>query len=92
MQSNIKDGVIFRNPTTSVEREEVASSCVRKLHLAIPALIDSMDNRVEQDYTAWPDRLYLIDRDGRIRFKSAAGPFGFEPKALAAELRDTSLK
>ena len=34
-----------------------------------------MDNAVEQEYTAWPDRLYLIGVDGRIRFKSEAGPF-----------------
>ena len=87
MQSNIKEGVIFRNPTTNEDRENVASSCVRKLHIAIPALIDSINNRVEQQYTGWPDRLYLIGSDGRIRFKSEPGPFGFDPKRLAAALR-----
>ena len=89
MQSNIKERVVFRNPTTNAERENVASSCVRKLHIAIPALIDSMDNSIEQAYTAWPDRLYLIGVDGRIRFKSEAGPFGFNPKSLADALRTT---
>ncbi len=87
MQSNVKDGVIFRNPTTNAERESVANSCVRKLHLAIPALIDSMENRVEQEYTGWPDRLYLIDKEGKIRLKTEPGPFGFDPKLLAAALR-----
>jgi len=86
MQSNVKEGVLFRNPATSQDREAVANSCVRKLHIEMPALIDSIDNRVEQDYTAWPDRLYLIDANGRIQFKSAAGPFGFEPKQLAAAI------
>lgn len=89
MQSNIKDGVLFRNPVTNRERQEVASSCVRKLHIAIPALIDSINNRVEQTYTAWPDRLYLIGIDGRIRFKSEPGPFGFDAKRLAVALRTT---
>ena len=89
MQSNVKEGVLFRNPTTNAEREKVASSCVRKLHIAIPALIDSMDNPVEQEYTGWPDRLYLIGIDGRLRFKSEAGPFGFDPKRLAGALRAT---
>jgi hypothetical protein len=87
MQSNIKEGVLFRNPTTSEEREKVASSCVRKLHLAIPALIDSIDNRVEQRYTGWPDRIYLIGSDGRIRFKTEPGPFGFDAKSLGIALR-----
>jgi type I thyroxine 5'-deiodinase len=88
MQSNVKEGVLFRNPTTAEERENVASSCVRKLHIAIPALIDSIDNRVEREYTGWPDRLYVIDLESRIRFKSAAGPFGFNPKQLAAALEN----
>ena len=87
MQSNIKDGVLFRNPLTNEERATGASSCVRKLHIPIPALIDSVNNRVEQEYTAWPDRLYLIGVDGRIRFKSEPGPFGFNTKSLAAALR-----
>jgi hypothetical protein len=86
MQSNVKEGVIFQNPTTTAAREEVASSCVRKLHIAMPALIDSMQNQVEKDYTGWPDRLYLIDTSGRIAFKSMAGPFGFEPAHLAQAL------
>ena len=78
---------MFRNPTTNEERQKIASSCVRKLHIAIPALIDSAENRVEQEYTGWPDRLYLIGSDGRIRFKSAAGPFGFHPKELAEAIK-----
>jgi len=33
---------------------------------------------VEKAYTGWPDRLYLIDKEGRVAFKSAPGPFGFK--------------
>ncbi len=86
MQSNVKEGVIFRNPTTNAERERVADSCVRNLHIAFPALLDSIENRVDKAYTGWPDRLYLIGSDGRIRYKSEAGPFGFAPDDLAREL------
>jgi len=86
MQSNVRDGVLFRNPTTTAEREQVANSCVRNLHIAIPALIDSINNGVEQQYTGWPDRLYLIGRDGQVRFKSEPGPFGFDPTKLSAAL------
>ena len=90
MQSNVKEGVLFRDPKTKQEREDVANSCVRKLHIAIPALIDSIDNRVESEYTGWPDRLYLIGANGRVRFKSEPGPFGFEPKQLAAAIQAES--
>ncbi len=87
MQSNVKEGVIFANPTTTAGREEVAGACVRNLHIAIPALIDSVDNNVEKNYTAWPDRLFLIGADGRIRWKSGAGPFGFSAKGLEGALQ-----
>ncbi len=86
MDSNIRDGVILRDPQSDEERTEVAQSCVRKLGIEFPALIDGIDNTVERLYTGWPDRLYLIDREGRVAFKSAPGPFGFEPSQLEAAL------
>lgn len=89
MQSNIREKVIFRNPTSSDERRSVATSCVRKLHINTPALIDGIDNQVEQKYTGWPDRLFVIDRASIIRYKSAPGPFGFDSKKLEAPIRAT---
>lgn len=86
MQSNVKDGVIFANPTTNEGRQELAGTCVRNLHIAIPALIDSVDNAVERNYTAWPDRLFLIGKDGVIRWRSGAGPFGFSAQGLEGAL------
>jgi type I thyroxine 5'-deiodinase len=89
MGSNVRDAVLFRDPQSDAEREGVAQSCVRNLGIRFPALIDGIDNRVERMYTGWPDRLYLIGRDGRVEFKSAAGPFGFHPTALEGALRET---
>ena len=87
MDSNVAEGVVLRNPRSTGERVQVAESCVRNLGIRMPALIDGIDNRVEQAYTGWPDRLYLIDRDGRVAFKSSAGPFGFHPADLEAAIR-----
>jgi type I thyroxine 5'-deiodinase len=87
MNSNIRDNVVFRDPRTNDERTGVAQSCVRKLGIQFPALIDGIENTVERQYTGWPDRLYLIDRAGRIAYKSAPGPFGFHPKDLDAAIR-----
>ena len=86
MSSNVRDGVIFTTPRTEVERLEIAESCVRRLGIRFPALIDGMDNSVERRYTGWPDRLMLIDIDGRLAFKTEPGPFGFEPSQLEAAL------
>jgi type I thyroxine 5'-deiodinase len=44
-----------------------------------------MGNPTELAYTGWPDRLYVIDRDGKIALKSDAGPYGFKP----ANVRET---
>ena len=35
-------------------------------------------------YGGWPDRLYLVGRDGRIAFQGGVGPDGFKPEELAA--------
>jgi hypothetical protein len=59
---------------------------VRKLGVEIPALIDEFDNMAERAYTGWPDRLYLIVKDGRIAYKSDPGPFGFKPSELRKAL------
>lgn len=87
MRSNIRDGVVFQNPRTDGERVNVAQSCVRRLGIHFPALIDGIDNSVDRLYTGWPDRLLLIDREGRLAYKSEPGPFGFKPDQLETALR-----
>jgi type I thyroxine 5'-deiodinase len=87
MKSNLKDNVLFANPKTDEERALVAGACVRKLGIKFPAVIDGIDNRTEVAYTGWPDRLYLIDRDGKVVFKSRPGPFGFKPDQLEAAVK-----
>jgi hypothetical protein len=87
VSSNVKEGVLFSSPKSDSERAETANVCVAKLAIKIPALVDGIDNRVERAYTGWPDRLYVIGTDGRLRYKSAAGPFGFSTKELEEELK-----
>jgi hypothetical protein len=87
VNDNLKDDVLVKSTTTAEERDRVADVCLAKLGIELPALIDEPDNRVERAYTAWPDRLYVVDRDGRIASKSAAGPFGFKPADVAATLK-----
>jgi len=89
MQSNVKDGVLFRSPRDETERATVAGACVRKLGIKFPALIDGFDNRAETAYTGWPDRLYLIAPGGRVLYKSKPGPFGFHPEDLGVALQKT---
>jgi hypothetical protein len=89
MESNLKDKVVFANPRDEQERAMVAGTCVRKLGIEMPALLDEFGNSTENAYTAWPDRIYLIDRTGKIAYKSKPGPFGFKPDELRAALQKT---
>lgn len=82
----MRDGVLFASPRSDGERNTVAASCVRKLGIQIPALLDAIDNPTERAYTGWPDRIYLIGRDGRVQFKTPPGPFGFSSETLEAAL------
>jgi hypothetical protein len=84
MESNLKDKVVFASPKDEEERALVAGTCVRKLGIQIPAVIDEFGNSTEQAYTGWPDRLYAIDATGRIAYKSKPGPFGFKSEELRA--------
>ena len=86
-ESNVKDKILIASPRTRDDRMAVAGTCVRDLGIKLPALVDDTDDRVERAYTGWPDRLYVIDYDGRIAFKSAPGPFGFEPEKVEAALK-----
>ena len=92
MASNIRDKVIFRTPQSFDERSEVASSCVRKLGIKIPAIVDDMNNSIERAYTGWPDRIYLIDRNGRVVLKTKPGPFGFDPSQLDTQLQSLTAR
>jgi len=87
MESNIRDKVVFASPRNEEERSSVAGSCVRKLGIKFPAVLDEFGNSTEAAYTGWPDRLYLIDASGKIVFKSKPGPFGFKPADLATALK-----
>lgn len=86
MQSNVREGVLFRSASSYSERSDTANICIRKLGIKFPALIDEITNQTEEAYTGWPDRLYLIDAEGRVAYKSKPGPFGFKPDELAAAL------
>jgi hypothetical protein len=86
-QSNLKENVLFASPHNEEERAFVAGACVRKLGIEIPAVLDEFGNSTESAYTAWPDRLYLIDASGRVAYKSKPGPFGFSADQLKAAIQ-----
>ena len=92
ISANERDEVVHASPTTDSERCGLAQTCTGQLEIDFPALVDGLDNATDEAYTGWPERIYLIGRDGRIRYKSGPGPFGFEPDELKAELERLSME
>ena len=58
-----------------------------KLGIKLPAVVDRFDDATETAYSGWPDRLYVIDADGRVAYKSKPGPFGFKPADMEEALK-----
>ena len=90
MEINEKEKVVYDYPKDYGDRVSVAGTCSTNLGIEFPSLVDTIDNKTEVAYTGWPDRLYLIDSNGKIAFKSAAGPFGFKTDLLAKALESVS--
>jgi Iodothyronine deiodinase len=82
LPENRRSRLAVHEPRTDEERRAVASTCAVNLRMRIPIVVDAVDNAVASAYGGWPDRLYLIRRDGRIAFQGGEGPFGFKPDAL----------
>jgi hypothetical protein len=77
-----------KDPANASDRAARCTSCLSELDLvSIPALIDDMDDDANLAYDAWPSRLILIDVEGRVAYRSAPGPAGFDPEELAAAIR-----
>ena len=70
------------------ERVDVGASCMIKLALEPPALVDEMDDAVSTAYAAVPERLYLIGKDGRVAYKGGMGPMFFRPAEWEEAIRE----
>lgn len=86
VEANLEDDVVLTAPTTMAEREAIAEVCMLKLALDMPMVVDAMDDAIDRAYNALPERLYLLDADGRVVFKTVAGSHGFDPEAWAAAI------
>jgi tetratricopeptide (TPR) repeat protein len=84
---NERAGISMRPARTMDDQKQHATTCVRKLHIDFPALLDGMDGAAEKAYGAWPSKAYLIDRDGNIAFATGLSELDFKPAELEAAIR-----
>ncbi len=76
------------DPATYEERCAVAGRCMADLGFTVPALVDAMDDAANLAYAGWPERLYVVGRDGAIAYAGGMGPFHFKPDELAKFLSE----
>jgi hypothetical protein len=96
LETNRNEKIAVRDPATVEQRASVAGACALRLKMRLPVLLDAPDNLVASQYGGWPDRLYLIAKDGRVAFQGGEGPFEFKPDllehAIEKELRADRLR
>jgi alkyl hydroperoxide reductase subunit AhpC len=92
MESNARVGVAVSQPQSYDERTAVAQQCHRLLKPSIPLLVDDIQDTTGHAYSGMPARLYVIDLQGKVTYKSGRGPFGFKvgemEQALLMTLQD----
>ncbi|MEX2113163.1 MAG: deiodinase-like protein [Pirellulales bacterium] len=81
------DGVYYPDPKTLADRKSMAETCRNTLHVRMPTVVDDVDDAVGVKYGAMPNRLYLIDVDGEVAFRSKSGPVGYQPDDVEIRLR-----
>jgi cytochrome oxidase Cu insertion factor (SCO1/SenC/PrrC family) len=91
-RENAAAGIEVPQPANEAERASIALQMCTRLPLSLPALVDNMEDTTSRDYTAYPIRLYLVGRDGRIAYRGARGPSGFDPQELEAAIQGESAK
>lgn len=92
LSSNRSEGIALVDPARSEDRADTAETCAMRLDVRLPVLVDEIDDEVARQYGGWPDRLYLIDRDGRVAFQGEKGPSGFRPDELERAIETELLR
>jgi type I thyroxine 5'-deiodinase len=82
MDSNVESDVVFDQPRTFEARMDLARTFMDRMKVESETLVDDERNTALACYAAWPERIYVIDRSGRIVFKGGMGPFYFDPDGL----------
>jgi hypothetical protein len=86
MKSNVKEDVCYAQPKTLEQRVAIANDFVSRQKYPLPFGIDDMSNAADLAYSAWPERLYVIDERGRIAYAGGMGPFNYEPEEVRSWL------
>lgn len=86
MPINVRENVLVADPKTLAERQKVAREFAAQFRFTLPILVDNIADDAEQIFAAWPDRIYVLDAEGRVAYKGGPGPRGFDVGAARTAL------
>ena len=70
------EGTVFYQAKTYEQRRKLAETACTFWELSFPALVDTMEPGISQTYQASPNRLYVLDTDGKIAYRGVKGAGG----------------
>jgi tetratricopeptide (TPR) repeat protein len=83
---NKKEGIDLIAPADLAGKREHGELCLRKLSLPFALEVDGMDAVAEKAYQAWPSRLYVVDRAGKVAYQTRLGELDFHAADLERAL------
>ena len=78
VRMNREQDIKILDPTSDEERLAAATSCAIRLKIRMPVVVDEIDDKIASAYGALPDRLYLINKGGKVAYQGDQGPWGFD--------------
>lgn len=66
-----------QEPKSLADREKWACEDRKKMKCTIPVVMDTFDDRTMKAYGAFPQRLYVLDKGGKVTYVST-GLVGFD--------------
>jgi len=73
--------VCWKQPTTIQERNKIANLFREQHNYHHPLFLDNMQNSVEDVFAAWPERLYIVEKN-KIVYVGGIGPFQYHPNEV----------
>jgi len=72
---NRKNGVCYAAPRTIEARAKIVKDFIANTNFKLEIFLDQMDNRGSILYNSDPERVVVVDKNFRICFAGARGPF-----------------
>ena len=75
-----------QEPKTLADREKWACEDQKKMKCTIPVIMDTFDDKTLRAYNAFPQRVFVLDKRGKIVY-SSSGLIGFDLESVTKAVK-----